>query len=490
MRCFQRKNTVQRFMTITICFVFICFFKSHCLEIIVIEKLNKPMSCNLYQKQPLFHTRFKSCQLTIMEQIQAFLTSTNFTIDKFHTYTEEDIISINRVINGDFTNVEQNKYALQYAGICVQQNMHLNVATKTALEYYELSFMNGHIGSSLNIANMHFKQKNYEKAIEYYKTYMENGGLCGIRLAICYFEMGDKINAINWVIEGCKKNNLNCMNWLFLKLNPSEYCDSEINASIDTSFAICYKMHEQGDVKKTHFIGNIFENMNQSDIAEKYYLQAHNSGHDDSCVKLYNIYKNQNRPKHLNKFLTEESNKKRGVATYLLGLQCYKNNEYENAEEYYLKALEQKYYLSAVALSVIYYNWKMNMLAKQYYEIAKINGCATVHALHTYCCGKSIVKFETTMNKKSLNFENDLMKRANEIDFDDIKTMLIKRCAKNEESKPDTITSIKTDLSRNFWNDLTNIFASATVQPTNVEMKPLLRKTDDPDCFNQSYDSI
>lgn len=193
-----------------------------------------------------------------------------------------------------------------------------------AIKYYSMAIDKGDVTSMYNLA-IYFDdiENSYEQAIQYYLLAIENGydhGLTLFRLSLCYecaeqFEYADKYHQL--AIEKGYDPAIFDLGRHYCSIRNFEQAVKYLLMTLDVN------EHNSGAM---FLLGYCYENI-EGDNCEKaldYYSRASQNGHDYS--------------------------------THIMGFKCANNENYEQAVEYYLKAVDAGVVISMCELGNYYYN--------------------------------------------------------------------------------------------------------------------------------------
>lgn len=281
-----------------------------------------------------------------MDIITTFLQKHNI-LPNCEEYTQQDIDAIVRVINGDFTEIEKNKFAMNFAGICVEKKLHLQSATKTSLEYYEMADKMGCSVASFNVGNYYFRNCQYDNAlthyIKYYKiTNLSNGAMM---IGLCYFHKNkyDFAKKYLFIAHDGKKTYQTYYTIGCTYFKEGRYEDVEEYAQeslqLKNDFSAVYDL-----------LAKCYDEQKRYVLAEKYYLLAIEHGFTQSIYDIAVFYE--------------------------------KLNQIENAEKYYLTAIDNNITGASKSLAKLYADQQRYKLAKKYYDISVKKDANSIVSLH------------------------------------------------------------------------------------------------------------
>jgi TPR repeat protein len=298
-----------------------------------------------------------------METINTFLTAHKLVDYEQSTYSPEDIDAIVRVINGDFANVEQNKHALDYAGWCVSKKLHLDIATKTAVEYFELSSKMGCKNATIALGTHHYNTENYLNAIFYFEQIEQHTAIQLCMLALSYHKQQYFIKCNNTLQKLLLKHEENDLDATFYVGNFYYKTDNYPKAE-----QYLLPLHNKGNIKATDFLASGLFRCKQYNDAIRYYLEMYERECDtlSSITMVGRCYEEMGDWKEGIKYYLIAHNNGHIVATYNLGCSHYHNKNYEEAELYLLEAYNKGYIGACWRLGDLYVKQHKIETAKKY----------------------------------------------------------------------------------------------------------------------------
>ena len=151
--------------------------------------------------------------------------------------------------------------------------------------------------------------------------------------------------------------------------------------------------------------GFIFKEQKEYEKAEKYYLQAIESGDNDALINLGLLYKEQKEYEKAEKYYLQAIEKGNNDILFNLGLLYKEQKEYEKAEKYYLQAIKNGHNGALNNLAYMYFSQSNNKeqalkLVQESYE--KNKSYINIHTLAIILLwneefSKSYEKFEEWM---------------------------------------------------------------------------------------------
>ena len=127
-------------------------------------------------------------------------------------------------------------------------------------------------------------------------------------------------------------------------------------------------------------MGNLYKQQGKNEEAEKYYLEAINEGHVKALYNLGNLYKQQGKNEDAEKYYLEAINKGNVNALNNLATLYKDQRKNEKAEKYYLEAINEGNVNALHNLANLYNNQGKNEEAEKYYLEAISKG--NVNALN------------------------------------------------------------------------------------------------------------